>query len=69
MILEERDYHIRPGRLNDFITAYRKLGFEIQNEALEGFVGQFVSDIGELNHVVALWCFESISTVKSDAHV
>nr|WP_292590736.1 NIPSNAP family protein [Mesorhizobium sp.] len=55
MILEERDYRIRPGRTAEFIETYKKPGLAIQKEILGGFVGHFVCDIGELNHVVAFW--------------
>jgi len=61
MILEERDYHIVPGRLAEFIATYEQLGLAIQTEILGGFVGHFICDIGELNHVVALWRYETIA--------
>ncbi|QIB33955.1 NIPSNAP family protein [Ancylobacter pratisalsi] len=61
MILEERDYHVRPGYLNDFVTAYETLGLQIQKDFLGEFVGYFTTDIGELNHVVALWRYESFA--------
>ena len=61
MILEERDYHIVPGRIKDFLKAYETLGLLIQKEFLGEFVGQFTSEIGELNHVVALWRHESMA--------
>ena len=60
MILEERDYHIVPGRMAEFISTYEKLGLKIQKDILGGFVGHFVTDIGELNHVVSMWRYESI---------
>ncbi len=61
MILEERDYRIVPGRMKEFLKAYETLGLPIQKEFLGEFVGQFTSDIGELNHVVALWRYESMA--------
>ncbi len=61
MILEERDYHIVPGRMAEFIATYERLGLAIQKEILGGFVGHFVCDIGELNHVVSLWRYEDIA--------
>ncbi|MFC7397350.1 NIPSNAP family protein [Chelatococcus sp. GCM10030263] len=60
MILEERDYHIVPGSMADFLHAYETLGLQIQNDTLGGFVGHFVTEIGELSHVVALWRYESL---------
>jgi hypothetical protein len=61
MILEERDYHIIPGRMAEFIATYERLGVEIQKAELGELVGHFVSDIGELNHVVALWRYDNIA--------
>lgn len=61
MILEERDYHIVPGRVSEFVSTYERLGLSIQKEILGGFVGHFVSDIGELNRVVSFWRFEDIA--------
>lgn len=61
MILEERDYHIVPGRLADFLKAYETLGLDIQKQFLGEFVGHFVTETGELNHVVALWRYDSMA--------
>lgn len=61
MIIEERDYHIVPGRMADFIQTYETLGLEIQQRFLGTLIGHFVSDIGELNHVVTLWRYESMA--------
>jgi hypothetical protein len=61
MILEERDYHIFPGRVGDFLKAYETLGLDIQKRFLGEFIGHFVTETGELNHVVALWRYESMA--------
>ncbi|MDR6953000.1 hypothetical protein J2X65_002361 [Ancylobacter sp. 3268] len=61
MILEERDYHIVPGRMGDFLKTYETLGLDIQKHFLGAFVGHFVTEIGELNHVVALWRYDSMA--------
>lgn len=61
MILEERDYHIVPGRMAEFLQAYETLGLGIQKRFLGTFVGHFVSEIGELNHVVALWRYDTMA--------
>ncbi|MDO9415544.1 NIPSNAP family protein [Pararhizobium sp.] len=60
MIIEERDYQIIPGYMHDFLHVYETLGLSIQKKFLGDFVGHFVSEIGELNHVVALWRYESM---------
>lgn len=60
MIFEERDYHIHPGRLKEFVSVYETLGLQIQKDFLGEFIGYFTTEIGELNHVVALWRYESL---------
>lgn len=60
MIVEERDYRIRAGFIVDFLEAYEQHGLKIQLELLGTFHGYFTSDIGELNHVVAWWSYESL---------
>lgn len=60
MIYEERDYHIRPGKLATFVAAYRDHGLEIQKKYLGTFISYFTTEVGELNHVVALWGYEGL---------
>lgn len=60
MIVEERDYRIRTGRLKAFVDAYEVHGLPIQLELLGTFHGYFTSEVGELNHVVAWWSYESM---------
>ena len=52
MIVEERDYTLRPGKLGAFVETYRDHGLQIQLDYLGTFHGYFTSEIGELNHVV-----------------
>lgn len=58
MILEERDYHLAHGMTGAFLKAYETLGLPVQRRHLGEPVGFFVSDIGELNHVVSMWRYE-----------
>ncbi len=60
MIIEERDYTVKPGRLATFVETYRAHGLQLQLEYLGRFHGNFTSEIGELNHVVAWWSFDSL---------
>lgn len=60
MIIEERDYHVKPGKLAQFVNLYEKHGLPIQVELLGKFIGYFTTEIGELNHVVALWGYDSL---------
>lgn len=60
MIIEERDYRVKAGKLGQFVSTYEKHGLPIQVELLGKFLGYFTTEIGELNHVVALWGYESL---------
>jgi hypothetical protein len=60
MIYEERDYRIKAGKLAQFVKTYGEYGLPLQKKHLGTFVAYFTTDIGELNHVVALWGYESL---------
>ena len=60
MIIEERDYTAKPGKLAVFVETYRDHGLAIQIEHLGTFHGYFTSEIGDLNHVVAWWSYHSL---------
>jgi len=42
------------------VLTYETHGLALQKKYLGTFHGYFISEIGELNHVVALWAFESL---------
>ena len=60
MIYEERDYRIKAGKLAQFVKTYGEYGLPLQKKHLGTFVAYFTTEIGELNHVVALWGYESL---------
>jgi len=60
MFIEERDYRIKPGCLPKFVKTYEKHGLHLQKKYLGTFLGYFTTEIGELNHVVALWAWDSL---------
>jgi NIPSNAP len=60
MIYEERDYRIKAGRLGEFVRLYGEFGLSLQKEHLGTFIAYFTSEIGELNHVVAIWGYQSL---------
>lgn len=60
MIIEERDYRVKAGKLGQFVSLYERHGLPIQLELLGKFLGYFTTELGELNHVVALWGYESL---------
>lgn len=61
MIYEERDYRIKAGKLAQFVKLYGEFGLPLQKEHLGNFIAYFTSEIGELNHVVALWSYPSLN--------
>lgn len=60
MIIEERDYRIKVGKLSAFLKAYEEIGLPIQQHHLGGLLGHFTTEIGELNHVVSFWRYQSL---------
>ena len=60
MIYEERDYRIKAGRLAEFVKIYGEHGLPLQKEHLGSFIAYFTTEIGEMNHVVALWAYNSL---------
>lgn len=65
MIVEERDYRLVPGKANDFIAVYQAFGLTVQIRHLGKFLGYFTTEIGELNHVVAWWSYDSMADRES----
>ncbi len=60
MIYEERDYRVKAGKLAQFVSLYEQHGLPIQIELLGKFHGYFTTELGELNHVVAIWAYDSL---------
>ncbi len=61
MILEERDYRLKPGMTAQFLKNYEENGLPIQRDHLGQPVGFFTVEIGELNHVISLWRYEDLT--------
>jgi hypothetical protein len=59
MIVEQRDYHVFTGKLNELVGLYNERGIEIQQRHLGGLVAAFTTDIGALSTYTALWGYES----------
>ena len=59
MIVEQRDYHVFTGRLNELVRLYADEGIAIQEEILGGLVGVFTTDIGSLSTYTSLWRYDS----------
>jgi len=59
LILEQRDYHVFTGRLNELVRLYAEEGIAIQEEILGGLVGVFTTDVGSLSTYTSLWRYDS----------
>ena len=59
MIVEQRDYHVFTGKLNELVRLYADEGIAIQQEILGGLVGVFTTDVGALSTYTSLWRYES----------
>ena len=61
MIVEQRDYHVFTGKLNELVRLYAEEGIAIQEEILGGLVGVFTTDIGALSTYTSMWGYESFA--------
>ena len=61
MILEERDYHVFTGKLNELVKLYETEGIELQQSYLGNVVGVFTTDIGALSTYTSLWAYENFA--------
>ncbi len=59
MIVEQRDYHVFTGKLNEVVKMYEGEGIAIQQEILGNLIGVFTTDIGALSTYTSLWGYES----------
>nr|WP_315594172.1 NIPSNAP family protein [uncultured Cupriavidus sp.] len=59
MIIEQRVYSLKPGKLREFLSVYEAEGLAIQAKALGNLIGYFSTETGELNQIVQLWGFTS----------
>jgi NIPSNAP len=60
-IVEQRDYHVYTGNLNELVRLYAEEGIAIQNEILGGLVGVFTTDVGRLSTYTSLWQYDSFA--------
>lgn len=61
MIVEQRDYHVFTGKLNELVGLYEAEGIAIQQEHLGGFVGAFTIDVGSLSTYTSLWRYDTFA--------
>lgn len=59
MIVEERDYRLRPGGVTEYLRLWREHGRQPQIHHLGEPMGVYQTEIGTLNTLVYLWGFPS----------
>ena len=59
MIVEQRDYHVITGKLNELVRLYETEGIELQASHLGNLIGVFTTDIGALSTYTSLWGYDS----------
>ena len=60
MIVEERIYRIRTGRMGRYLQLVRDEGLAIQRPILGHLIGYFTTEIGPLSQVVHLWAYADL---------
>ena len=61
MIVEQRDYHVYTGKLNELVRLYETEGIEIQQGILGGLIGVFTTDVGALSTYTSMWGYDSFA--------
>ena len=61
MIVEQRDYHVFTGKLNELVALYETEGIELQQSYLGNLLGVFTTDIGALSTYTSLWGYDSFA--------
>jgi hypothetical protein len=59
VIVEQRDYHVITGKLNELVDLYEREGIELQASHLGNLIGVFTTDVGALSTYTSLWGYES----------
>lgn len=60
MIVEERIYRVRNGRMGRYLQLVREEGLAIQQPILGHLVGYFTTEIGVLSQVTHLWAYADL---------
>ena len=61
MIVEQRDYHVITGKLNELVRLYETEGIELQQSYLGNLLGVFTTDIGALSTYTSMWGYDSFA--------
>ncbi len=58
MIVEQRDYHVYTGKLNELVGLYASEGIALQECYLGRLIGAFTTDVGKLSTYTHLWAYD-----------
>jgi hypothetical protein len=58
MIVEQRDYHVYTGKLNELVGHYESGGIALQERYLGRLIGAFTTDVGKLSTYTHLWAYD-----------
>ena len=58
MIIDHRTYTTKPARTGDFLDIWERMALPFQMKYLEGFIGMFTCDVGDLSQVVHMWSYK-----------
>lgn len=61
MIVEERIYTVKSGKMKDYVALYKEKALPLQMKYLERLLGAYTSDIGDLNLYVHLWAYDDLA--------
>jgi hypothetical protein len=59
LIVEQRDYHVFTGKLNELVKLYEEEGIELQRRYLGNLLGVFTTDVGALSTYTSMWGYDS----------
>jgi len=59
VIVEQRDYHVFTGKLNELVKLYADEGIELQQRYLGNLLGVFTTEIGALSTYTSMWGYDS----------
>ena len=58
MIVEERDYHVYTGKLNELVGLYESVGIVLQERYLGRLIGAFTTDVGRPSTYTHIWAYD-----------
>lgn len=59
MFVEHRTYTIQPGKLQEYLDTYGKLGWAVHG-AHAPCLGHYYTEAGAMNRIVSMWQYESL---------